>query len=205
MVSYSLKHISGPATEPVTLAEVKLQARLDPADTSEDALLAQYIASARRDAENVLGKKIGTQTWDIVLDEFPSAVAYFPIPLEPLISVDEIEYTDEEGEVSLVDTTTFSHSAPRCLLWLKPSESWPAVTLAPYGGVRIRVTVGMQSQSDGGSPETMQYPANIRQAILLRAATYYRFREDTTAGAALSANEVRAFQSLLGAERVIAV
>ena len=76
MVSYSLKHISGPATEPVTIEELKLQAKLDPTDTSEDALLEQYLRSARRDAENVLGKRIGTQVWDMILDEWPCCVAY---------------------------------------------------------------------------------------------------------------------------------
>lgn len=204
MVDYSLKHISGPATEPVTLAQLKLQAELDPTDTSKDELLTLDLQSARRDAENTLGYKIGTQVWDIYLDSWPAYVRWI-LPIEPLISVDEIEYRDSDGNLATVAETVWAYSAARGSLWLQYGQTWPTVELDAYSAVRVRVTVGLQPVSDGNSPVTLQYPANIRKAILLRASTYYRLREDVMLGGALAPNEVKAFQSLLGAERILIV
>lgn len=200
MIEYSLKHISGPATEPVSLAELKLQANLDPTDTSQDALLNQYISAARRDAENVLGKKIGSQVWDIVQDTWPDYCRWV-IPIEPLVSVDEIEVTDEDGIVTTVSPTVYGYSAARNTLWLKQGQTWPYINLSHSGAVRVQVTVGMQPVSDESSPETIAHPATIRQAILLRAATMYRVREDVTLGTTLLAQDVKAFERLLGMER----
>lgn len=204
MVPYSLKHISGPATEPVSLALLKEQVKLEAADTSEDVLLEQYLASARRDAENHLGLMIGTQTWDIFLDDWPEYCRYV-VPLSPLQTVAEIEYTDENAVAATLATTVYGYSAARGTIWLKPGQSWPTVKLQPSGGVRIRVTVGEQPRSDGQTPAALAYPQNWRQAILLRAATYYRLREDVTTGTTMQSADVRAFQSLLGAERNFAI
>lgn len=201
---YSLKHISGPSTEPVTLAELKQQASLDPSDTSQDELLTRYIRAARRDVENILGRKIGTQTWDVILDDWPTYVRWV-LPIEPLIEIESIEYEDEDGLTAFVGGSIWGFNAARNVLWVKPSQTWPSVRLAPEGGVRVRVIVGMQPESDGGSPVTMQYPENIRHAILLRASTFYRLREDVTLGTTMTASEISVYASLLGMERNIPV
>lgn len=202
-MSYTLKHVSGPATEPVTLAELKLALNLDPTETAQDQYLEGIIGAARREAENYLGKKIGIQTWDIYLDDFP-LVYDWQIPIEPLISVDSINYTDEDGLETAIDTGAYRYSVIRRALWLVSGEAWPNAALIPFGAVRVRVTCGIVAVSDGASPESFRFPESIRQAIIFRAGTFYRFREDMTAGTTLQVGKVGTFEALLSGERVIA-
>jgi uncharacterized phiE125 gp8 family phage protein len=201
MVDYSLIHISGPATEPASLTELKAQVNLDSDDTTHDDLLTQYLKAARKDVEGYLGKKIGTQVWDIHLDGWPPYVMW-RVPLVPLISVDSVSYTDEDGDEDTVDGTVYQYSAARNTLFLRHGQTWPSsVHLQPYAGVVIRVTVGMQPVTDGGSPETEDYPAHVKQMILLRAASLFRIREDVTLGSTLTAVEVKAFERIGSTER----
>ena len=68
-----LKLITAAAAEPITLADLKLQIRSDPSDTSEDALLSLCIAAARAKAENYTETALVSQVWDQTEDKFPDA------------------------------------------------------------------------------------------------------------------------------------
>jgi hypothetical protein len=59
-----------PESEPVTLAEAKTQLALETAE--DDALLALLISAARRHVEDYCNRGIVQQTWEAVLDAFPS-------------------------------------------------------------------------------------------------------------------------------------
>ena len=52
-----------PAKEPVSLAEVKLDCRIEADETAFDALIPGKIAAARQLAEHETGRKLITQTW----------------------------------------------------------------------------------------------------------------------------------------------
>ena len=69
MNDYTL--VSAPATEPVSLAEVKSYLRID--GTADDAVLTILIASARRSAEEYTKRAFITQTWQLTLDRFGRA------------------------------------------------------------------------------------------------------------------------------------
>ena len=197
---YSLKHLSGPMTEPVSLTETKTALRLSLTATNEDADLRLKISAARRHAEHILGKKIGSQIWEIYYDSWPN-YGYWHLPLEPLISVNSIRYTDDYGDEETLDSADYSYSTRTGQLWLPRDTAWPEVDLLPFSAIRINVTVGIQPVSDGGSPETLSYPANIKQAILYRVGTLYNIREDVTM---LAASKVPGtFDDLLLGERNI--
>ena len=200
-MEYTLKHVSGPTTEPVSLAEVKDHLNMDPTDTSQDQNLETSISAARIEAESYLGKKIGTQTWDIYLDGFPWWD--FRVPLEPLISIDSITYTDEDGLDDTVPADDWAYSTVTGRLWLKRTAYWPSVDLQPFSGVRVRVTVGITQQSDGQSPETLRWPDNIRKAILFRIGTFHNIREDMTLGTTMQAMKVGTFEALLSGDRLV--
>ncbi|NIR17173.1 MAG: phage gp6-like head-tail connector protein, partial [Desulfobacterales bacterium] len=59
-----------PVEEPVTLEEVKAQARI--LHSEEDALLTSYIVAARLAIEKYLTRKLVTQTLQAFMDEFPN-------------------------------------------------------------------------------------------------------------------------------------
>ena len=66
-----LKLITAAGSEPITLAQLKAQCRVDTSD--DDAVLTLAIAAARAKAENYTGTAIISQTWEQTLDAFPEA------------------------------------------------------------------------------------------------------------------------------------
>lgn len=86
------KIVTQPATEPVTLTEVKEYLRIDGND--HDTLLTSLIASARLWCEQYQNRAYITQTWETWLDRWQ-----FPIRLAraPLISVSSIKYYSSDN------------------------------------------------------------------------------------------------------------
>ena len=60
---------SGPAVEPVTLAEAKAHLRVD--GSAEDRLIASLILTSRLHIEAALGLALITQSWRLLLDRWP--------------------------------------------------------------------------------------------------------------------------------------
>jgi uncharacterized phiE125 gp8 family phage protein len=202
MVFKQYVHISGPATEPVTLEEVKAHLLIEDLTltSAQNSDLETKISAARIEAEDYLGQKIGTQTWEVHLGTWPTLWA--EIPIGPLISVDEITYTDADGVVHVLDTAIYSW-ATRGLWWLKRDQSWPTAVLADWDAIKVKVTVGIKPVTNGASPETLIWPQNIKLAILYRVGTYWNIREDTLTGTTMQAGKVGTFEALLTGNRIV--
>ena len=65
----ALRLTTPPAIEPLSLDDAKAQIRVD--DDYSDSLITALISAVRRDVEAFLGRAMITQTWMMVLDEFP--------------------------------------------------------------------------------------------------------------------------------------
>lgn len=164
------RRIAGPAVEPVTLEEMKFQARIDGND--EDALVTHYIEAAREYCEKVQGKAYIEQTFEYIMSAEPERI--IKMPVSPLRSVESIVFTDEDGTettVSSADYVVDTYSWPGRIL-LKDDKEWPDIEYPVFGGVKITFKAGY-----GTSPEDCPKP--VRQAILLLAADWYKNRENT--------------------------
>ena len=108
----SLTLITGPAVEPVTLAEMKLQCGLGPMEDSDqlrEQTLAEQIRSAvqtaRQHVENQLVRALMTQTWRLTLDRFPNGGGDYsghnwldiPLPLPKYQGLTAFTYLDYAG------------------------------------------------------------------------------------------------------------
>ncbi len=132
-------------TEPVTLAEAKAFLSLplrSPADDAEDALLQQFIAAARVQAELAQGRDIVPKQWDLSLDYF------FDYAVElraPLISVELVRYTDSNGAVTTltenVDYIVDANKQPGRILPAY-NKFWPVFTARPSSAVLVRFNSG---------------------------------------------------------------
>lgn len=91
----ALKHVSGPAVEPVTLDEMKLYLKQD--EDADDALINDCIVEARTQSENATERSWVLTTWDFACDAFPSHGAPFEVPRPPLLSVVSLKYIDTSG------------------------------------------------------------------------------------------------------------
>jgi hypothetical protein len=126
--------------EPITLAEAKLQLRLQ--ITDDDGLVAAAIRAARIVVENHLRRALLTQTRILYLDSFPSAGGYYnraireiwpslggmpsgigfypglipnstgviDIPLPPLQSITSVQYYDFSGTLQTVPSSSYNAS-----------------------------------------------------------------------------------------------
>jgi uncharacterized phiE125 gp8 family phage protein len=97
----SLVLITPPTVLPVSLAELKAEARLDADDATDDARLAGCLRAAvdRLDgAQGLLGKALIAQEWKLLLPAFSCHNGRIDLPLPPLIEVTEITYVDPAGD-----------------------------------------------------------------------------------------------------------
>ena len=188
----AIKVIAPPATEPLSLSEAKLHLRVD--GSTDDALITALIKSAREFCEDYQGKKFITQTLELVLDNFPSREFIEFKACSPVQSVTSVIYTDSDGlektldpEEYIVDTDSFINK-----IALGYGKTWPATTLQPINGIRIRFIAGYGIAND--------VPESVKWAMVLHMRTLY---DDC------DVNETKKLESarnaLLGMRRVIPV
>ena len=167
----------------ISLDEAKAHLRVE--HTEDDALIEGYIQAATRNAENITGTQISRKQITKRFAEFSSAMA-----LEwPLISVDQIKYTDTDGvEQTLYDTSSDpvvdSAVFQTVRLWqpglamgqpyitLAHDQSWPDAQSQPEA-VTIVATCGYAQEA---------IPGDIRVALLLLVGNFYENRESTVRG-----------------------
>jgi len=98
-----LKLVTPPSVEPITLSEAKLHLRV--IQDNEDALIESLITAAREYCEDFQNRAYVEQTWKLTFDEWPEFP--FELPKPPLISVEKIEYKDDEGNVTEWDDDNY--------------------------------------------------------------------------------------------------
>ena len=160
----TLKLITAPTTEPATVAEAKVQCRIDSDITADDGLLGTLITAARQQAEHMIGRSLITQTWERVLDAFPASEIEPGWP--PIIAITSVTYIDAAGDSQTLASTAYSLDTDLMPGWLLPAYGtvWPA-TLDTTGAVRVRFTAGYGAASD--------VPGAIKAWLLLKIAALY--------------------------------
>jgi uncharacterized phiE125 gp8 family phage protein len=164
----TLKLITAPTVEPVTLAEAKIQCRVDTDITTDDALLTGLIAAAREACEHELGRALLEQVWERTLDVFPCDGGGIALGMPPVSAIGSITYLDADGAEQVMDQSAHSlDSASDSEAFALPAAGtdWP--TTGDYlNAVRVRFTCGF-------GPDAADVPQAIRAWILLKVAALY--------------------------------
>lgn len=166
----ALTLITGPATEPVTLAEAKSHLRVDVAD--DDTLITSLIVAMRTDCENEIKRSLITQTWEKVLDFFPDAIQ---LPMPPVQSVTSITYLDIDGALQTLPTNQYvldKDSEPGYVV-RAINVNWP-VTGDYINAVRVRYVAGYAAAAN--------VPEPIKLWIKIRLSNAYENREEYLLG-----------------------
>jgi len=173
----ALKIATPPTTEPVTSTEAKLHLKVDA--TTDDTLIANLITTARETVEAIARRALITQTWDLLLDEFPEGDELL-IPFPPLQTISSVQYTNQNNV-----TATFASSNYAVDTYSEPGRiklvygaAWPGDILYTLNGVKVRFIAGFGAAA--------AVPLKYKQAILLLLGHWYANREEVIAGANLS-------------------
>ena len=165
---------TGPASEPVTLTQVKAQLRIT--GTSEDTRLGDLITAARELVEAYTHRALITQTWEQYHDRWPNGKG-FGLAKGRAISLTSITYIDELDNSDTFDTTdvdlaTWEDPYPR--ITLKEGIDWPTVTLRPHDGVIVKFVAGYGNAA--------AVPAPLKQAIIMAVTALYDGCPETVDG-----------------------
>jgi len=146
----------------------------------EDTYIAGLILTAREYCEDYQHRALATQTWDLVLDKFPTGSDFIEIPIPPLQSVTSVTYIDYAGTSA---TMTASLSGYYVDIDSEPGRvclsyciNWPVFTEYPYGAIRIRFVAGYT----GVAPDVIPY--KTKQAMLMLIAHMYENRTPVIIG-----------------------
>lgn len=187
-----IKLVTAPTLEPITLADVKAQCRIDDAD-SDTLITGAIIPAARAKAEQYMGTVLMQRTFDMLLDAFPGSVASwgdwwnntaaqadveFERPpawnsgctvANPLAIV-SVKYIDAAGVQQTLDPAAYSLDDSTWPFYLLPAfdTDWPAAR-AQANAVTIRYTVGYDTAD--------KIPGDVRSWLLLTAGFLWAQRE----------------------------
>lgn len=159
---------SGPAAEPVSLADAKAHLRVDGSD--EDDLITGLITAARRHLERSLGRALITQSWFLFLDGWPGGFVV-ELPIAPLQTIDSVTTfaADDTGTVFAADNYFVDATSEPPRLVLRGAQTWPKPGRRA-NGIEIALTAGYGATS-------ADVPQPLLQALLLLVAHWYEHRE----------------------------
>lgn len=198
----SLKLITAPSVEPLTLNEAKIHLRIDtsPATTHpDDSLITGHIKAARKWCENFQRRTYVTQTWDLFLDCFPDT-DHIDIPLPPLQSVSYVKYKDGSGTLQTLSSEYYivdTNKEPGRIA-LAYGQSWPS-TYGEIQDVQIRFVCGYGDAA-------ADVPDEIKSAMYLKISDLYENRGDADMRSSIGDNNYeRAAKSYLWQDRDLRV
>jgi uncharacterized phiE125 gp8 family phage protein len=159
--------MTGPVIEPISLTEMKTYLRVDTND--DDGLINAFITAARLLIEASSRRVFISQTWRLVLDQWPKD-GFIRVPVSPLIQIVAARVFNASGIASTVALSSLeanSLSDPPQIAIVGPVM----VTGRARSGVEIDISCGYGS-AIGNIPEP------LRQAIRLLVARWYDNRGD---------------------------
>ncbi len=166
--------LSGPAVEPITLAEAKAHLRVD--ISAEDTLIQSLIMASRLHIEAALDLALVTQSWRYRRDAWPKARG-LDMPLRPIQSLTSATVFAHDDSIHAIDTDSFildGTANPARLVWR--GAGTPPTPGRAANGIEIDFIAGF---GDAAS----DVPQPIRQALLLLVAHWYENREPVEIGA----------------------
>jgi uncharacterized phiE125 gp8 family phage protein len=159
--------IAGPALEPLSLSQTKIFLKID--GTDDDDLVTTLITAARLMVEASSGRVLVSQTWRLVLDEWPYDSA-LRLPVAPVSSIAAARVFDAASNPQVVAAN---------VLVLEQGNDPPLIRVVlpppPIGrlsrGLEIDVVAGF-------GPAATDVPAPLRQAVLRLVARWFENRGD---------------------------
>lgn len=172
-----LSVVTASTVEPVSVAEVKAQARIDHAE--EDDLIAAYLTAARQWCEAYVTRPLAGSavSYKLILDNFCDPrymrgdIIY--VPIAPFIGLTSVTYSDADGDTQLFTGSLVDTAGEPARIQPTLGEYWPAVR-DRIASVDIRFQAGYSAIAS--------VPQGCKTAIKMLAAHWYEHREPVVTG-----------------------
>lgn len=188
-----IKVISAPATEPVTLADVKAQLGIPAGDTASDTVITRRITEAREWVESFTGRRLITQTLEFVLSAFPDGPIKVPAaPMQSVVSVKYLNTSNVLVTMSAAEYEADTYSTINHQIRPVYNSAWPDA-LDTWNAVRVQYVAGYGAAS--------AVPGPIREAIMLIVGHWMNFQPSVESGVTITRIPF-AVEHLLAAYRV---
>lgn len=157
-----------PIGEPITLADARLQLRLDEEDTDQDAHVAKLIAAARAHIEGSYAIPIIRQTRETHLFSFGGGPVWLGDAHD--IEVTLVKYYDATAVLQTLAPADYivDHISRPAKLWPAPMKAWPSALCRPSG---------VQITWQGGWADAAAVPEDLAHAMKLLIGHWDQNRE----------------------------
>lgn len=173
---------SGPAAEPVLIADARMQCGVDTSDTTYDTELTAYLKSARAFVEAITGTRLINQTIAMRCDGWSDLSR---LPMAPLSAVASVAYLDGAGDTQTLSTDVYEARlfglTPGIVL--KYGQSWPTIRAGSL--ITVTATAGYGASGDA-------VPADLLHAVRLTIAQMFAERETSDPGFMMALNSLLA-------------
>lgn len=186
----NLRTVSPASAEPLTLADARLQCKVDAYDSTtsppshpDDDLIRALITTAREHIENFCNVIMTDAVYEFRVGAFGDALA---LPRGPVADVDWVKYLDENEQLQALDVSVYylDDNPWSPTIGLKKDQMWPT-TRKRDDAVRVQFSGGFYSP-------TFPMPAQLLQAMKMMIGHWYRNR--------MAADPVELFEVPLGAQ-----
>tara|TARA_R110000824_G_scaffold249118_1_gene438063 strand:- start:155 stop:730 length:576 start_codon:yes stop_codon:yes gene_type:complete len=186
----TLRRVTPPATDPITLEEAKDQCEVDYPDRDDYITRLIKTAVSFVDGEGILGRAMVSQTWAQWVGQSPGVVR---ITMGPFIDLTGVSYYDTDGALQVANAADFEVRLDGDFVNVRPKngKAWPAAQ-SRDDAIKIEFTAGYGTAAD--------VPDNIKHALLLMVGHWFKERE---AASELSLKDIpMGVDALIGVERV---
>ena len=174
----SVTRATGPAVEPLTVAEAKLHLRVDISD--DDAYIGTLITAAREWVENYLDRTLITTQLILRAAEFPTEELDLPRP--PMVASGTatavvITYTLADTTTATLSTALYRVDRTSTPGNVAPiiNGTWPSDVIEDANAVAVTYWAGY-------GPTSASVPATIRHAMLMLIGHWYDRRSAVLTG-----------------------
>lgn len=187
--------VEAPGTLPVTAAEFRRQAwEIYDADASSDVYITELLGRATAHVETITSRKLVSQTWRAYLDEWPECSGAIELPFGRVTAISRFNWLGEDAvDHTMTANTDYIAALTGYFPKVVPVSSWPSVGLFQVDPIRIEFVAGFGAAA--------AVPVDLKHAILLLAAHWYKNREIVRVGNIVSSLP-RAFDALVGPWRI---
>ena len=174
----SVTRATGPAVEPLTVAEAKLHLRVD--TTEDDTYIGTLITAAREWVENYLDRTLITTQLILRAAEFPTEELELPRP--PMVASGTatavvITYTLADTTTATLSTALYRVDRTSTPGNVAPiiNGTWPSDVIEDANAVAVTYWAGY-------GPTSASVPATIRHAMLMLIGHWYESRSTVLVG-----------------------